>query len=150
MLEFKFLGVPQVSLGVRLHTFSRVTVNFIQSSSDSESGKIKQVFYVTVSEATQTAAKPFKESGFPLRVLAYKSCLFYFRNIIVAPSKTTHKKPTATVSVLCACNGLGQCKERGVDRKLMKRKDRKKPKQVGLITTNNSLLARLCLLGVHR
>lgn len=41
MLEFKFLGVPQVSLGVQLHTFSRVTVNFIQSSSDSESGKIK-------------------------------------------------------------------------------------------------------------
>lgn len=41
MLEFKFLGVLQVSLGVQLHTFSKATVNFLQSSSDSESGKIK-------------------------------------------------------------------------------------------------------------
>lgn len=41
MLEFKFLGVLQVLLGVQLHTFSRATVNIVQSSSDSESGKIK-------------------------------------------------------------------------------------------------------------
>jgi len=40
ILEFKFLGVLQISLEVRLHTFSRATVNFLQSSSDSESGKI--------------------------------------------------------------------------------------------------------------
>lgn len=62
-------------------------------------GNGNQTFCRTSLSARLKDARLFKESGFPLCVLAYKACLFHLRNKIIVPSKEQNK-PNSTIQSL--------------------------------------------------